>query len=90
MTMETSPPRSTIGRSPWRDRTLLRNDLLFDFPLPATALVERTARTKIAGHVFAIASEANLLQLTRIARAGRSCAGDAQAVAFLEARLSRA
>jgi len=69
--------------------TLLRIDLLFDFPLPAAALAERAARTKIAGHVFAIASEQDLLALKQIAKAARSFAGDAQDIEFLESRLRR-
>ncbi len=69
--------------------TLLRIDLLFDFPLPAAGLAERATRTKIAGHVFAIASEPDLLALKQIAKAARSFAGDAQDIEFLESRLLR-
>ena len=69
---------------------LLRIDLLFDFPLPAAELAERAIRTKVAGHVFAIAAEPDLLALKRIAMSARAFAGDAQDVAFLEARLNRA
>jgi hypothetical protein len=68
--------------------TLLRIDLLFDFPLSAAALASRATRMKIAGHVFAIASEPDLLQLKRIAKAARSAAGDAEDIAFLESRLT--
>jgi hypothetical protein len=66
--------------------TLLRIDLLFDFPMPAETLARRATRMKIAGRLFAIASEADLLQLKRIAAAARSFAGDAQDIAFLESR----
>jgi hypothetical protein len=67
--------------------TLLRIDLLFDFPVPAATLAARASRMKIAGHVFEIASEPDLLQLKRIAKAARSFPGDAQDIAFLESRL---
>ena len=70
--------------------TLLRIDLLFDFPLPAAALAARATRLKVAGHVFAIASEEDLLELKRIAKSARAFAGDAQDIAFLESRLKRA
>jgi hypothetical protein len=73
----------------YNPKTLLRIDLLFDFPLAAAALAERATRTKVAGHVFAIASEQDLLELKQIAKAARSFAGDIQDIAFLEARLSR-
>jgi hypothetical protein len=68
---------------------LLRIDLLFDFPLPAATLAKRATRTKVAGHVFAIASEEDLLALKQIAKSARSFAGDAQDIAFLEARLKK-
>jgi hypothetical protein len=67
-------------------KTGLRIDLLFDFPLPAATLAEHATRTKIRAHVFAIASEADLLRLKQIARAARSAPGDAEDIAFLEAR----
>jgi len=69
--------------------TLLRIDLLFDFPVSAAALAERATRTKVAGHVFAIASVQDLLTLKQIAKSARSFAGDAQDIAFLESRLKR-
>jgi hypothetical protein len=52
-------------------------------------LAERARRTKVAGHVFAIASEQDLLALKKIAKAARSFAGDAQDIEFLESRLRR-
>lgn len=67
-------------------KTGLRVDLLFDFPIPAATLVERATRTKIRAHVFYVASEADLLRLKNIARANRSASGDAEDIAFLEAR----
>jgi hypothetical protein len=67
-------------------KTGLRVDLLFDFPIPATKLAEHATRTRIRSHVFAIASEPDLLRLKRIAKAARSAPGDAEDIAFLESR----
>jgi hypothetical protein len=67
-------------------KTGLRVDLMFDFPIPAATLVDRATRTKIRTHVFHVASEADLLRLKNIARANRSAPGDAEDIAFLEAR----
>lgn len=66
--------------------TGLRVDLLFDFPLPAAELLERATRIKIRGQLFRVASEPDLLRLKRLARAERTVAGDAEDIAFLEAR----
>ena len=66
--------------------TGLRIDLLFDFPIPAATLAEHSTRTRIRAHEFDIASEEDLLRLKRIARAARSAPGDAEDIAFLEAR----
>jgi hypothetical protein len=66
--------------------TGLRIDLLFDFPLPAAALVRRAAALKIRSKVWRVASEADLLRLKAIAQAGRSSPSDAEDIAFLEAR----
>src|SRR5437773_1597936 len=57
--------------------TGLRVDLLFDFPIPAAKLAERSTRTRIRAHVFDVASEKDLLRLKRIAQTGRSRPGDA-------------
>jgi hypothetical protein len=67
-------------------RTGLRVDLLFDFPLPAATLAERGTRITIRSHAFSIASEQDLLELKRIAQRARAAAGDAEDIAFLEAR----
>lgn len=67
-------------------QTGLRVDLLFDFPIPAAKLARHATRTKIRTHVFDIASERDLLRLKRIAKAARSAPGDAEDIAFLEAR----
>ena len=69
--------------------TGLRVDLLFDFPIPAAELALHATRTKIRAHVFDIASEHDLLRLKRIAKADRSAPGDAEDIAFLEARRKR-
>jgi hypothetical protein len=66
--------------------TGLRVDLLFDFPVAAARLAEHATRTKIRAHVFDIASEQDLLRLKKIARKGRSAPGDADDIAFLNAR----
>lgn len=70
-------------------KTGLRVDLLFDFPIPAAKLAEHATRAKIRTHVFAIASEQDLLRLKRIAKAARSVPGDAEDIAFLESRRKR-
>ena len=68
-------------------RTGLRVDLLFDFPIPAAELAEGATRIKIRTHVLDVASEEDLLRLKRIAKAARSAPGDAEEIAFPEARL---
>jgi hypothetical protein len=66
--------------------TGLRIDLLFDFPIPAATLAPRATRLTVRSRVLPVASEADLLRLKKIARANRSLAGDAEDIAFLEAR----
>lgn len=73
----------------FKPETGLRIDLLFDFPVPAATLAEHATRTKIRARVFHVASEADLLRLKKIAQAHRSFPGDAQDIAFLEAREQR-
>lgn len=70
----------------FNSETGLRVDLLFDFPIPAAKLAEHATRTKIRAHAFDVASEHDLLRLKRIAEAERSAPGDAEDIAFLEAR----
>lgn len=65
----------------------LRIDLLFDFPIPAAELAARATRMKIASQVLDVAAEEDLLELKRIAVKARRVAGDADDIAFLEARL---
>jgi hypothetical protein len=67
-------------------RTGLRIDLLFDFPLPATTLNRRATTVKARSTVLRLASEADLLRLKKLAREQRSFPGDAEDIAFLEAR----
>lgn len=69
-------------------RTGLRIDLLFDFPIDAAALSSRARRMKVRSHVLNIASEEDLLALKKIAAAARSAPGDAEDIAFLQARLA--
>jgi hypothetical protein len=69
--------------------TGLRIDLLFDFPVPAAELAKGARRTKVRSCALRVASEDDLLRLKRIARAERSAPGDAEDVAFLEARRKR-
>jgi hypothetical protein len=64
----------------------LRVDLLFDFPVPARKLARRATRITVRSRSFRRASEADLLTLKRIARAARAAPGDAEDIAFLEAR----
>jgi hypothetical protein len=71
----------------YNEGTGLRVDLLFDFPIDAAALDARATKTRIRSHVFAIASDEDLLALKRIAAAARKAPGDAEDIAFLEARL---
>jgi hypothetical protein len=66
--------------------TALRIDLLFDFPIAAAALAERSTSIAIRAHTVDVASEEDLLRLKQIARAARSAPGDAEDIAFLESR----
>ena len=66
--------------------TGLRIEVLFDFPLPVATLATRATTVKARSTVLRVASEADLLRLKRIARAHRSSPGDAEDIAFLEAR----
>ena len=69
--------------------TGLRIDLLFDFPLRAATLARRAATLKARSTVLRVASEPDLLRLKKIARAHRSSPGDAEDIAFLEARRAK-
>ena len=67
--------------------TLLRIDLLFDFPIAAAELAAHAVKTKIGGRVLNVASAPDLLRLKEIAAKKRSAAGDAQDIEFLKAHL---
>jgi hypothetical protein len=69
--------------------TGLRVDLLFDFPVPAAELARSARKTKVRSRTLRVASEGDLLRLKRIALAKRTAPGDAEDVAFLEARRKR-
>ena len=69
--------------------TGLRVDLLFDFPIAASELAAAATRMTIRSHAFAIGSEPDLLRLKKIAGRARSAPGDAEDIAFLEARRRR-
>jgi hypothetical protein len=73
----------------FNSETGLRIDVLFDYPMAAASLGRRARPTKVRGHVVKVASESDLLRLKRIARASRSAPGDAEDIAFLEARRKR-
>jgi hypothetical protein len=70
-------------------KTGIRIDVFFDFPLPASTLAEHATTLKVRSHVFHIASEDDLLRLKKIAHRDRSAPGDAEDIAFLEARRAR-
>jgi hypothetical protein len=69
--------------------TGLRIDLLFDFPIPAETLAKDASHTTVRSRTLCVASAADLLRLKKIARAQRSSPGDAEDIAFLEARLDK-
>lgn len=62
------------------------DDLLFDFPLPAAPIAARAQRLRVASHRLSVAAEPDLLALKRLALTARTRPGDADDVAFLEAR----
>ena len=66
--------------------TGLRIDLMFDFPVPASTLLEGASRKKVRSQVFRIASEEDLLRLKKIATAQRRMPADTEDIAFLEGR----
>lgn len=76
-------PESAFFQDP---KSGLRIDVLFDFPIPAGELADRSVSAKTPVGKLRIASEADLLKLKTIARANRSLSTDEQDIAFLEAR----
>jgi hypothetical protein len=79
-------PSSAYFQNP---RTGLRVDLLFDFPLPASTLNRRATSVKARSTLLRLASEVDLLRLKKLAREQRSSPGDAEDIAFLEARRAK-
>jgi hypothetical protein len=83
--------RLSIDRPPtayfYDQRSGLRVDLLFDFPLAAAALAKRAARVRVGAHTLRVADERDLLELKKLAKADRDTPGDAEDVAFLERRI---
>lgn len=76
-------PQSVFFYDP---KTGLRIDVLFDFPIPAGELANRSLSAKTPVGRLRVASEADLLKLKEIARANRSLSADEQDIAFLESR----
>ena len=68
-------------------KTLVRVDLLFDFPVAAAELAANAVTTRIRARAMNVASAADLLRLKEIAAKKRSAAGDAQDIEFLKAHL---
>jgi hypothetical protein len=66
--------------------TGLRIDVLFDFPIPARELANRSVPARTPAGVLQVASESDLLRMKQIAHAKRALATDAQDIAFLESR----
>lgn len=67
-------------------KTRLRIDLFFDFPLASAELMQAATTITVRSQVLHVASELDLLRLKRMASAARASSGDAQDIAFLEAR----
>jgi hypothetical protein len=64
----------------------LRIDVLFDFPLSARELADRSVPARTPAGVLRVASEPDLLRLKKIARENRSLSTDDQDIEFLESR----
>jgi hypothetical protein len=64
-------------------------DLLFDFPISARTLGADAVRVRLGEHTLAVASDARLLELKRLAAASRDEPGDAEDIRFLERRVRR-
>jgi len=67
-------------------KTGLRIDVLFDFPIPARELADRSVPARTPAGVLRVASEPDLLRLKQIARSNRSLSADDHDIAFLESR----
>jgi hypothetical protein len=62
----------------------LRVDLLFDFPVPAQGVRERSKRTKIQSYSFRIACREDLITMKEIAARDRKLSSDLQDLEFLK------
>jgi hypothetical protein len=67
----------------------LRIDLLFDVPISARTLAADAVRVRLGEGTLAVASEARLLELKRLAAASRDAPGDAEDIRFLARRVRR-
>jgi hypothetical protein len=75
----------------WNRRTQMRVDLLLDFPIPASEVLEDAKSVKIGERVLLpVASLAKLSVLKEIALRDRSRPEDAQDLAFIRSRISSA
>ena len=61
----------------------LKVDLLFDFPVPAQGVRQRSAQKKIQSYSFRIACRADLIAMKEIAARDRKLSSDLQDLEFL-------
>ncbi len=66
------------------EKTGLRIDLLFDFPMKASEIVPNASKKKIQSYTFLVASKKDLLKLKKMAHKDRALATDAQDLEFLK------
>jgi len=71
----------------YNNKTGLRIDLLFDFPLPAIEIAKKAKKKKIRSYTFTIASIKDLIRLKEIAYKNRKLASDALDLEFLKKTL---
>jgi hypothetical protein len=62
----------------------LRVDLLFDFPIPAREVHERSTQKKIKSYSFGVASKEDLIAMKEIAAEDRNFSSDLQDLEFLK------
>ena len=67
----------------YNQKTGLRIDLLFDFPVPVIQVAKKAQKKKIRSYMFNIASKHDLIRLKKIAYQKRKMASDAQDLEFL-------
>jgi hypothetical protein len=84
-----TPDPADHSASFFNTTTSLRVDLFFDFPIATRDLLSGATPTTIRSRVMHVASEPDLLRLKQIARSARTSAGDAEDIAFLQARRTR-